>query len=133
MSDLGLLCFYLDIEVHEDCTEISHSQTAYAKHIVELGGLIDCNPTHTPTEERLKLSRGSTTEEVDAMQYRRNVGSLHYLVYTRPDLLFAVGYISRFMQRPIMEHPRAVERILRYVAGTLDYGLHYPRCPGSTC
>ena len=49
----------------------------------------------------------------------------------RPDLAFAVGYVSRFMQRPTTEHEQAVKRILRYVAGTSDYGLHYPRCPGA--
>jgi hypothetical protein len=46
-------------------------------------------------------------------------------------LAFAVGYVSRFMQRPTTEHQQAVKRILRYVAGTSDYGLHYPRCPGA--
>jgi hypothetical protein len=55
-------------------------------------------------EERLKLSRDSTTEEVDATQYRRLVGSLCYLTHTRPDLAFSVGYVIRFMQRPIMKH-----------------------------
>jgi hypothetical protein len=59
------------------------------------------------------------------------VGSLRYLVHTRPDLAFAVGYVSRFMQRLTMEHQQAVKRILRYVEGTTDYGLHYPRCPGA--
>jgi hypothetical protein len=49
-------------------------------------------------EERLKLSRDSTTEEIDATQYRRFVGSLHYLAHTRPDLAFFIGYVSRFMQ-----------------------------------
>lgn len=131
MSDLGLLSFYLGIEVHQDSSGISLRQTAYAKRIVELGGLADCNPAHTPMEERLKLSRDSTAEEVDATQYRRIVGSLRYLVHTRPDLAFAVGYVSRFMQRPTTEHQQAVKRILRYVAGTSDYGLHYPRCPGA--
>jgi hypothetical protein len=55
-------------------------------------------------EERLKLSRDSTTEEVDATQYRRLVGSLLYLAYTRLDLTFSDGYVSRFMQRPTTEH-----------------------------
>lgn len=131
MSDLGLLSFYLEIEVHQDSSGISLRQTAYAKHIVELGGLTGCNLAHTPMEERLKLSRDSTAEEVDATEYRRIVGSLRYLVHTRPDLAFAVGYVSRFMQRPTAEHQQAVKRILRYVAGTSDYGLHYPRCPGA--
>jgi hypothetical protein len=81
-------------------------------------------------EERLKLSRDSTTEEVDATQYRRLVGSLRYLAHTRPGLAFSVSYISRFMQRPTTEHQQAVKRIIHYVAGTLDHGLYYPRCPG---
>jgi hypothetical protein len=81
-------------------------------------------------EEKLKLSRDSTTEVVDATQYRRLVGSLRYLAHTRPDLAFSVGYVSRFMQRPTMEHQQTVKRIIRYVAGTLDHGLYYPRCLG---
>jgi hypothetical protein len=81
-------------------------------------------------EERLKLSRDSTTEEVDATRDRRFVGSLCYLTHTRPDLAFSVGYVSRFMQQPTTEHQQTVKRIIRYVAGTLDHGLYYPRCPG---
>jgi hypothetical protein len=99
MSDLGLLSFYLRIEVHQDSSGISLRQTTYAKRIVELGGLTGCNLAYTPMEERLKLSR-----EVDATQYRRIVGSLRYLIHTRPDLAFAVSYVSRFMQRPTTEH-----------------------------
>jgi hypothetical protein len=58
------------------------------------------------------------------------VGSLCYLAYRRPDLTFSVGYVSRLMQRLTMEHQQAVKRIIRYVAGTLDHGLHYSRCLG---
>jgi hypothetical protein len=130
MSDLGLLSFYLGIELHQGDSGITLRQTAYAKRVVELAGLTDCNPALTPMEERLKLGRDSTTEEVDATQYRRLVGSIRYLTHTRPDLTFSVGYISRFMQRPTTEHQQAVKRIIRYVAGTLDHGLHYSRCPG---
>jgi hypothetical protein len=117
MSDLGLLSFYLGIEVHQGSSGISLRQTTYAKHIVELGGLTGCNPVHTPMEERLKLSHDSTTKEADATPYRRFVGSLRYLVHTRPDLAFVVGYISWFMQRPTTEHQQAIKRILRYVEG----------------
>jgi hypothetical protein len=131
MSDLGPLSFYLGIEVHQDDSGITLRQTAYAKRVVELAGLTDCNPALTPMEERLKLSRDSRAEEVDATQYRRLVGSLRYLAHTRPDLAFSVGYVSRFMQRPTTEHQQAVKRIIRYVAGTLDHGLYYPRCPGA--
>jgi hypothetical protein len=129
MSDLGLLS-YPGIEVHQGDSEITLRQTAYAKRVVELAGLTDCNPALTPMEERLKLSRDSTTEEVDATQYRRLVGSLRYLAHTRPDLAFSIDYVSRFMHRQTMEHQQAVKRIIRYIAGTLDHDVYYPRCPG---
>jgi hypothetical protein len=104
MSDLWLLSFYMRIEVHQGDSGITLRQTAYAKRIVELAGLTDCNAALTPMEERLKLSRDSTTEEVDATQYRCLIGSLRYLTHTRPDLAFSVGYVSRFMQQPTTEH-----------------------------
>jgi hypothetical protein len=97
ISDLGLLSFYLGIEVHQGDSGIRLRQTAYAKHVVELAELTDSNPALTLMEERLKLSRDSTTEEVDATQYRCLVGSLRYLAHTRLDLAFSVGYVSRFM------------------------------------
>ena len=124
MSDLG-------VEMRQDASGIALRQTHYAKRILELGGMTGCNPAHTPMEERLKLSRDSTAEEVDSTHYRRLIESLWYLVHTRPDLAFAVGYVSRFMEQPTMEHLQAVRRILRYVAGTLDYGLHYGRAPNT--
>jgi hypothetical protein len=77
---------------------IMFRQTAYVKRIIELAGLTDCNSALTSMEERLKLSRNSTTDEVDATQYRRLVGSLRYLAHTRLDLAFSVGYVSWFMQ-----------------------------------
>ncbi|XP_014660193.1 uncharacterized protein LOC106804162 [Setaria italica] len=131
MSDLGPLSFYLGIEVHQDDSGIMLRQTAYTKRVVELVGLTDCNPALTPMEERLKLSHDSLTEEVDATQYRHLVGSLRYLAHTRSDLAFSVGYVSRFMQRPTTKHQQAVKRIIHYIAGTLDHGLFYPRCPGA--
>ena len=127
MSDLGLLCFYLGVKVRQDDTGIALCQTHYAKRILKLGGMMGCNPAYTLMEERLKLSRDSTAEEVNPTHYRRLIGSLRYLVHTWPNLAFAVRYVSRFMERPTMEHLQAVKRILRYVAGTLDYGLHYGR------
>jgi hypothetical protein len=58
------------------------------------------------------------------------VGSIRYLTHTLPHLAFSIGYASQFMQRPTIEHQQDVKRIIRYVAGTLDHGLYYPRCPG---
>jgi len=127
MSDLGLLSFYLGIEVTQRRDGISLSQAAYARKVLDKAGMGDCNPCHTPMEPRLKLSKISDAPPVDATEYRGIVGSLRYLVHTRPDIAFAVGYVSRFMEAPTTEHLAAVKRILRYVAGTIDYGCCYKR------
>jgi hypothetical protein len=68
-------------------------------------------------------------EDVDATQYRCLVGSLRSLAHTRPDMAFSVGYVSQLLQRPMTEDQQAMKRIIHYVAGTLDHGLYYPRCP----
>lgn len=86
-----------------------------------------CNPVHVPMEPRLKLSKVSSNPPVDTTLYRSIVGSLRYLVHTRPDITFAVGYVSRFMESPTTEHWSAVKHILRYIAGTLNYGCRYGR------
>jgi hypothetical protein len=102
-------------------------QTHYAKKILEMVGMVNCKTAATPMEERCKLSRDSTAKEVDATLYRRIVGSLRYLIHTRPDLTYAVGYVSRFLERPTEEHLQAVKKILHYITGTLQYGLRYGR------
>jgi hypothetical protein len=90
-----------------DAKGITLHQAHYAQRILQLGKMEDCNPAATLIEEKLKLSRESTAEEVDPTQYRRLIGSLRYLVHTWPDLAFAIGYLSRFMERPMMEHQQA--------------------------
>ena len=57
-----------------------------------------CKPCLTLMEERLKLVKGSTAAKVDATLYWSIVGGLRYLVYTRPDIAFTVGYVSHFME-----------------------------------
>ncbi|XP_066392135.1 secreted RxLR effector protein 161-like [Miscanthus floridulus] len=78
-------------------------------------------------EPHLKLSKKSTAPAVDTTAYRSIIGSLWYLVNTRPDLAYSVGYVSRFMEKPTTEHLANVKRVLRYIAGTLDYGCYYTR------
>ena len=120
MSDLSLLC----VEVHQDAAGITLLQTHYAKRILELGGMDGCNPTHTPMEERLRLSRHSTTTKVNPTHYRRLIESLHYLVHMRPDLAFAVGYVNRFIEGPTVEHQGAVKRIRHQLCQPIHGGAH---------
>jgi hypothetical protein len=64
---------------------------------------------------------------VDETEYRSLVGSLRYLVNTRLDLAYSVGYISRFMERPTEEHLAAAKHIVRYVVGIIHFGCRYTR------
>jgi hypothetical protein len=130
MSDLGLLSFYLGIEVQQSSSGITLKQAAYAAKLVDRAGLSGCNPVGIPMEPRLKLSKNSSNPPVDVTLYRSIVGSLRYLVHTRPDITFAVGFISRFMEAPTTEHWAAVKQLIRYIAGTLHYGCRYERGMG---
>lgn len=81
-------------------------------------------------EPRLKLGKESKASPIDSTEYRDIVGSLRYLVHTRPDIAFAVGYVSRFMEKLTTEHFLAVKKILRYVVGIIDFGCRYKRTGG---
>jgi hypothetical protein len=102
-------------------------QEGYAAKILEKSGMTGCNSCQVPMETRFKLSRVSSAQPVDETEYRSIVGMLRYLVHTRPDLSFFVGFVSRFMESPTPEHMAAVKHVLRYVSDTLNWGLHYSR------
>eukprot|EP00253_Pinus_taeda_P009300 PITA_09300 len=73
-----------------------------------------------------------TENNIFLSQSKQLVGSVIYLTATRPDINFAVSYISRFMSAPKADHWIAVKRVLRYVSGTPDYGLLYTRSSDPT-
>ena len=127
MTYLGLLSYYLGIEVKQSRKGIRLTQSAYAEKILEKCGTENCNPCQVPMEARLKLSKVSNSLPVDTTSNRSIVGSLRYLVHTRPDITYVVGYVSRFMESPTSEHRAAVKHILRYVCGTLELGCYYER------
>ena len=66
--------------------------------------MTECKLCVTPMEEWLKLTKASTAVKVDATLYRSIIGGLRYLVHTRPDIAFAMGYVSRFMEDPREDH-----------------------------
>jgi hypothetical protein len=125
MSDLGLLSYYLGIEVEQRDGHITLSQASYALKVLEAAGMQDCNLCHTPMDTRLKIGKHNGGDAVDATKYRSVIGSLRYLVNTRPDLAFAVGFASRFMEAPGVHHWALVKQILRYLKGTIRYGCRY--------
>jgi hypothetical protein len=91
--------------------------------------MADCNLTKTPMEARLTLKKNSMSEPVDQNMYRSIIGSLRYLLHTRPDLAYSVGIVSRFMECPRSEHMAAVKQILRYIKSSMVFGCVYRRVP----
>jgi hypothetical protein len=62
---------------------------------------------------------------VDATVYRQLIGSLMYLVNAKPDICFSMKTLSQYMIEPRSGHMVGAKHVLRYVAGTMDYGLDY--------
>jgi hypothetical protein len=127
MNDLGLLTYYLGIEVCQDNSRITLCQSSYACKLLEKTGMVNCNPSSTPMEARLQLAKKSSERLVNANEYQSVVGALQYLVHTRPDLAHSVSFVSRFMVEAHEDHLSAVKRILCYVAGTQEHGVRYAR------
>ncbi|XP_038885885.1 uncharacterized mitochondrial protein AtMg00810-like [Benincasa hispida] len=85
-----------------------------------------CKLVDTPMEYNAKLGVINNGVPVSKERYQRLVGKLIYLSHIRPDISYAVSVVSQFMQAPYEEHMNAVERILRYLKGTLK-GLMFKK------
>jgi len=101
------------------------TQEGYAKEVLKKFKMDDANPVSTPMECGIKLSKHEEGETVDPSLFKSLVGSLRYLTCTRPDILYAVGVVSRYMEHPTTTHLKAAKRILRYIKGTTNLGLYY--------
>jgi len=124
MKDLGEAKVILGLEIRREkalgTLKLSHGKCA--AHVLEKFGMAECNPIGTPLEVGLQLVK--VNESNDVLPYREAVGILMFLmVATRPDLAFAIEELSRFVSCYCKEHWAAIERVLRYVKGSMDKGL----------
>lgn len=103
------------------------SQRKYAREVLEKFGMKHCNSAYNPIVPGCKLSKDGSGAVVDATMYKQMVGSLMYLTATRPDLMYSVCLISRYMEKPTEMHLQAVKKILRYLKGTVELGIRYRR------
>ena len=93
--------------------------------ILKRFGMMDFKPMTTPMTMNLKLFGDTTSGTIDATIYRQMIGSLMYLTNTQPDICFAVNTLSQYMVDPRQVHLVVAKHILRYLKGTIDYGLRY--------
>jgi hypothetical protein len=96
--------------------------------ILARAGMVDCKPCTTPVNTCAKLSSDGPPVE-NVTHYRGLAGALQYLTFTRPDIAYTVQQVCLFMHDPQEPHLALVKRILRYLKGTLDYGLQLHRSP----
>ncbi|KAK2968675.1 hypothetical protein RJ640_001578 [Escallonia rubra] len=127
MSDLGMMHYFLGIEVKQSAAGIFISQKKYVQEILDRFQMKNCNSVSTPTEFGLKLSKDQGGKQVNSTLYKQIVGSLMYLTTTRPDIMYSVSLISRYMENPTELHLLAAKRIFRYLKGTIDFGLLYKK------
>ncbi|XP_048447292.1 uncharacterized mitochondrial protein AtMg00810-like [Pyrus x bretschneideri] len=127
MTYLGKMRYFLGIEVIQGFEGIFISQRKYAQEILERFNMDQCNSVLNPIVPGYKLTKDEGGIEVDGNVYKQMVGSLMYLTATRPDLMFVVSLISRYMERPTEVHMQTAKRVLRYVKGTTDLGIFYKK------
>lgn len=118
--------YFLGLELKKlDSRSILLHQTSYAKRILDRFNMSECSGVATPVDSNQILD-DSPDSEISTFPYREAVGSLMYLaVATRPDISFAVGVVSRFLEKPTYAHVTAVKRILKYIKATYNYGIRF--------
>lgn len=101
MSDLGKMRYFLGIEVLQQNDGIFISQKKYAMDVLKRFGMEECNAVHNPIVSGFKMTKDEDEVKVDSTYFKQIVGSLMYLTKTRPDLMFIVSLICRFMAHPL--------------------------------
>ena len=132
MTDLGRMRYFLGIEVMQNSDGIFICQRKYIREILTRFGMENSNAVKNPIVTGTKLSKNDGGATVDSTVFKQLVGSLLYLTATRPDIMYAVSLISRFMSCPYESHWLTAKRILRYLKGTTEMGIFYKKGGGST-
>lgn len=124
LKDLGSLKYFLGIEINRFQNGLFLSQAKYTRDLLHKARMIACSSIRTPMATKITPSVDDH-DLVNATTYRGLVGSLQYLTFTRPDITHAVNRVCQHFQNPTKAYLHAVKRILRYLKGTIDYGIRF--------
>ncbi len=127
MTDLGELKYFLGLEVTQACNGIFMTQKKYVEDMLKSFNMLGSKTAATPMNINEKLWSGDNTGITEASMYRSLIGRLIYVTHSRPNISFSVGVLSRFMHNPSKLHFGAAKRVLRYLAGTKDYGIWFQK------
>jgi hypothetical protein len=132
MKDLGLVHYFLGLEVWQRPGEIFLAQGKYTVDVLKRFGMMDCKSMSTSMITNLrKLHNFDTSSDlVDPTMYRKLIGSLMYMIHTKPNICYAVIAMSQFMVESRQRHWVAAKHILRHLRGTITYGLRYTSIGG---
>ncbi|KAJ9557913.1 hypothetical protein OSB04_012527 [Centaurea solstitialis] len=130
MSMMGELTFFLGLQVRQRPDGIFINQAKYVQDLLKRFDFGGSNSAATPMPRNFQLTADTSGKPVDQKTYRAIIGSLLYLTASRPDIVFSTGVCARFQCDPRDSHLSAVKRILRYLKGTPDFGLWYPKDSG---
>ncbi|GJT65447.1 hypothetical protein Tco_1016927 [Tanacetum coccineum] len=118
------------LQIHQSPRGIFINQAKYTLEILKKHGMEKGQSIGTPMATKPKLDADLSGEPVDQTDYRSKIGSLMYLTSSRPDIVQAVCYCARYQARPTEKHLKEVKRIFRYLRGTINMGLWYPKGSG---
>ncbi|GJY00221.1 retrovirus-related pol polyprotein from transposon TNT 1-94 [Tanacetum coccineum] len=127
MSMMGKISFFLGLQISQSPRGIFINQSKYALESLKKYGFDSCDPVDTPMVEKSKLDEDKEEKAVDLSHYHSMIGTLLYLTASRPDLQFSICMCARYQARPTKKHLNAVKRIFRYLKGTVNWGLWYPK------
>ncbi|GJU18817.1 hypothetical protein Tco_1146783 [Tanacetum coccineum] len=117
----------IGLQISQNPRGIFINQSKYAKEILKKFDLHNSDPVDTPMVERTKLDDDLSCIPVNQTRYRGMVGCLMYLTANRPDLMFAVCLCARYQSKPTKKHLEAVKWVFRFIQGSINMGLWYPK------
>jgi len=123
-KDLDSLSYFLGLEASPTPDDLFISHLKYVQDIFTHAQLLDSKPVHTFMVVSQHLTADSSPFS-DPTLHRSLVAALQFLTITRPDIAYAVNSVSQFLLAPTADHFLAVKHILRYVKGTLHFGLTF--------